>query len=144
MNNIGVGADLFPAEIVQTPDEIVVLQEEGRGRWQIYLNRGHPRSLQPNFWGDSVGHWEGNTLVVDTIGFNGAADNTTTTTHVISRLRKLNGGHNLELQTTIEDPQTYLEPAVRTTTSIWHPELQVLEFQCEENPKGAMEGLTQE
>lgn len=142
MNNIGIGSTLFPAEIVQSPREIVVMQEEGRTRWIIHLDRDHPKDLKPSFWGDSVGHWEGNTLVVDTIGFSGQAENTTTTTHIVSRLQKLDGGEKLELKVTTEDPQIYLTPATRTSTYSWHPELQLLEFQCEENPVGAMEGLT--
>lgn len=142
MNDIGLGVGIFPAEIIQTSDKIVVLQEEGRTRWVIHMHRDHPQRLSRSFWGDSVGRWEGNTLVVDTIGFNGKAQDTTDTTHVISKLRKLEGGQKLELTVTVEDPQTYLEPVSRTSTSIWHPELQMLEFQCEENPDGAMEGLT--
>ena len=38
---------------------------------QIFLNRDHPKDLNPTWWGDSVGKWEGDELVVDTIGFNG-------------------------------------------------------------------------
>lgn len=141
MNDIGLGGEIFPAEIIQTPHKIVLLQEEGRTRWIIHLDRDHPKRLPGSFWGDSVGHWEGNTLVVDTIGFNGKAQDTTTTTHVVSRLRKLDGGQKLELTVTVADPQTYLEPVSRTSISTWHPELLLLEFQCEENPEGAMEGL---
>jgi len=144
MNDIGVGGDAFPAEIIESPKEIVILQEEGRTRWVIYLNRGHPANLKRSFWGDSVGHWEGDTLVVDTIGFNGESQDTTKTTHVISKLRKLNGGGQLELTVTVDDPETYVTPVTRTSVSDWHPELQILEFQCEENPTGAMEGLTTE
>jgi hypothetical protein len=142
MNDVGIGADLFPAEIIQTPTEVVVLQEEGRGRWEIYLDRGHPRHLRPSFWGDSVGHWEGDTLVIDTTGFNGEEEDTTTSTHLVSRLRKLDGGSKLELQVTATDPQQYLQPFTRTMHANWHPELKLLEFQCEENMTGAMEGLT--
>ena len=142
MNDIGIGGDAFPVEVIQTSKEVVLLQEEGRTRWVIHMNRGHLRNLQPSFWGDSVGHWEGNTLVVDTTGFNGAAQDTTKTTHVVSKLRKMDGGDKLELTVTVDDPQTYLEPITRISTSGWHPELQVLEFQCEENPEGALEGLT--
>jgi hypothetical protein len=43
---------------------------------------------------------------------------------------------------TTTDPSIYLEPTTSTFVSDWHPELQVLEFQCEENPEGALEGLT--
>lgn len=142
MDNVTIGWDLFPAEIVQAPDKVVVLEEEGRGRWTIYLKRDHPAHLKPSFWGDSVGHWEGNTLVVDTIGFSGEQDDTTTATHRVSRIRKVDGGRELNMTVTTTDPNVYLEPAVKNYVSVWHPELQLLEFQCEENPTGALEGLT--
>ena len=143
MNAIGIGDDpLFPAEIIQSPRQVVILQEEGRGRWVIHLDRGHPRRLEPSYWGDSVGHWDGDTLVVDTLGFNGKEQGTTPSTHVVSRLRRIGNGSQLESKISIEDPQVYLEPMTVTSVSSWHPELQILEFQCEENPEGAKEGLT--
>jgi len=141
MEAIGIGADLFPAEISQSKDKVVIFTEEGRGRWVIYLDREHPKSLQPGYWGHSVGRWEGNTLVIDTIGFNGKHDFQSTQSHVVSRLRKLGDGHKIELQTTIEDPEYYTRPRVQTKTGTWHPELSMLEFQCEENLEGAREGL---
>jgi len=141
MEAIGIGADLFPAEIAQTKDKVVVLSEEGRGRWVIYLNREHPKQLTPSYWGHSVGHWEGDTLVVDTIGFNGEHKFQSTQTHVVSRLRKLGDGRNIELKTITTDPEYYARPFERTVTAIWHPEVSMLEFQCEENLEGAREGL---
>ena len=141
MDNATIGWDLFPAEIIQSPREIVVLEEEGRGRWIIHMNRGHPTHLKPSYWGDSVGHWENDTLVVDTIEFSGEQDNTTTGMHRISRIRKVEGGRQLRMSVITTDPNTYLEPAISELVSDWHPELQVLEFQCEENPTGALEGL---
>jgi hypothetical protein len=142
MDNITIGWDLFPAEIIQSQRQIVVLEEEGRGRWVIHMDRGHPAQLKPSYWGDSVGHWEGDTVVVDTIGFSGEQDNTTPETHRVSRIRKTQGGGRLEMTVTTSDPNIYLEPATNTYASVWHPELEVLEFQCEENPTGAREGLT--
>ena len=142
MDNVTIGWDLFPAEIIQSPRKIVVLEEEGRGRWTIQMKRGHPSHLKPSYWGDSVGHWEGDTLVVDTIGFSGEQDNTTSATHRISRIHKIDGGRQLEMTVTTSDPSIYLEPATGEFVSEWHPELQLLEFQCEENPTGALEGLT--
>jgi hypothetical protein len=142
MDNITIGWDLFPAEIIQSPSEIVVLEEEGRGRWVIHLDRGHPADLKPSYWGDSVGHWEGDSLVVDTVGFSGAQDNTTPETHRVSRIRKIDGGRRLQMTVTTSDPNMYVEPTTNVFVSDWHPELQVLEFQCEENPTGALEGLT--
>jgi len=138
---IAIGGDQFPAEIIQTDQKIVVLQEETRTRWQIFLNRDHPKKLIPSYWGDSVGHWEGNTLVVDTIGFDGQQDDLTPTSHVVSRLRKVDDGQQLELISATTDPNQYLKPLERKSVSAWHPELSLYEFQCEENPEGAREGF---
>lgn len=141
MEAIGVGADLFPAEIVQSKDKMVVLSEEGRSRWVIYLDREHPKQLQPSYWGHSVGHWEGDTLVVDTIGFNGEHTFQSTQSHIVSRLRKVGDGRTIELKVTTVDPEYYSRPHEKVSTAIWHPEVNMLEFQCEENLEGAREGL---
>src|SRR5260370_7135263 len=60
----------LPVEIVQTPTRVVIIHEGVQALREIYLNRQHPKDLDPTFSGDSVGKWEGDTLVVDTIGFN--------------------------------------------------------------------------
>lgn len=141
MHAIGIGADLFPGEIVQTPEKIVILNEEGRTRWLIHLNRQHPKNLQPSFWGHSVGHWDGDTLVVDTVGFNGQFEFLSPQARITSRIRKIDGGRRLEIKTVTEDPVNYARPFERSGISAWHPELALFEFQCEENLEGAMEGL---
>jgi hypothetical protein len=69
--SVAVTGNQFPTLIIQRPDKIVILAEENRGIWPIYMNAQHPKDLRPSFAGHSVGHWEGNTLVVDSIGFNG-------------------------------------------------------------------------
>ena len=147
MGNIGIGADLFPAEIIQTPHKIVILNEEGRGRWTIHLNGEHPKNVKTSFFGHSIGRWEGNTLVVDSVGLYGAdgfigAGAHSDKARIVSRLRKSDDGSKLELTTTIYDPETYTQPFEgRMTISHWHPELSILEFQCEENLEGAREGM---
>ncbi len=61
---------LFPMQFVQTPQTIVILYEVYHVFRTIPLNAKHPDDLEPSYMGDSVGHWEGNTLVVDVTGFN--------------------------------------------------------------------------
>jgi hypothetical protein len=76
---------------------------------RIYLNRQHPKNLLPTWNGDSVGHWEGDTLVVDTIGFNdkswlmSAMEPHTEETHMIERIRRVANGSLIEIVTVIED-----------------------------------------
>ncbi len=138
------GADLFPAEIVQERDEVVILNEEGRGRWQIAMKRGHPHNLKPTYWGDSIGHWEGNTLVIDTTGVYAQAESQNIidpNTHMVTRIRKIDGGRRLEVTTTFIDPQIYTRPYQTLAYAHWHPELRLLDYQCEENPVGAGLGV---
>jgi hypothetical protein len=111
-----------PLKIVQTPDEVVFLYDiytSGRNYRVIPTDgRGHhpDRSLEPTFMGDPVGHWEGETLVVDTVGFN---DITWLETpgyfhsfdlRVTERLRR--EGNVLHYQATAEDPGVLTQPWV--------------------------------
>jgi hypothetical protein len=79
------------------------------GVQRVYLNRTHPRNLLPTWNGDSVGYWEGDTLVVDTIGFNDKSwlhstmEPHTEETHVIQRIRRVRGGAFIEVHYTVED-----------------------------------------
>lgn len=139
-----LGYDLFPAEIIQTPEKIVILNEEGRSRWQIYLNRALPKNPPSQYFGYSVGRWEGDTLVVQTLGVVeqwGMMSPIGKSTRLTHHIRKLDGGARLELKTTTEDPEFYAAPYRSTKHSAWHPELHLLEFQCEENREGALEGV---
>jgi len=74
------------------------------------MNRDHPKTYIPLTWnGDSVGHWEGDTLVVDTIGFNDKSwlmsgmEPHTSDTHMIERIRLVADGQAIEVQTVVED-----------------------------------------
>ena len=63
---------IFPVQIVQTPKEVIELFEYDHMVRHIYMDgRGHPADLTPSYNGHSIGHWERDTLVVDTIGLNG-------------------------------------------------------------------------
>lgn len=94
-------------------DKIVVVygQISTAGVQRIYLNRKHPKNLLPTWNGDSIGHWEGDTLVVDTIGFNDKSwlqpgrEPHSEETHMIQRIRQVGTGAFIEIQTTIEDRQ---------------------------------------
>lgn len=78
---------------------------------RIYLNRDHPKDLAPSWNGDSIGHWEGDTLVVDTVGFNdkswlsGNMAPHTEETHLMERMRQLqhNGNTYIEVVAVVED-----------------------------------------
>jgi hypothetical protein len=138
---VGIRGSYIPGMIVQSPDELVILGEQGRNVWQIHMNRSHARTMQPSYLGDSVGHWEGNTLVVDIIGFNGREALISTQQHVVVRIQKLDDGNKLAMQFTIVDPVNYTEPYVVTGDLAWRPDYDVYEDQCEEDPESARQGL---
>jgi hypothetical protein len=107
---------LNPGEmyIVQTPKQVLLFLA-GRVR-HVYLNVPHSRNLKPSWYGESVGRYEGDTLVVDTIGFN---DKTfvdsyrtphTTALHVVERFKLINGGDTLEVSFRVEDPGAFNQP----------------------------------
>lgn len=143
---MSIGADLFPAEIVQSSDKVVILNEEHRTRWVIHLNAEHPKNLQPNYFGHSVGRWEGDTLVIDTVGLRtaeGGMNMRSDQARIVSRLRKIDG-QRIELTSITHDSEIYTQPFEgRTRVSFYNPEVAMLEFQCEENMEGAREGMVE-
>lgn len=93
------------------PDKIVIAYgaTNTAGIQRIYLNRKHPRNLLPTWNGDSIGQWEGDTLVVDTIGFNDKSwlqptmEPHTEEAHLIQRIRQVRDGAFIEIHYTVED-----------------------------------------
>jgi hypothetical protein len=124
-------------KIVQTPALLVMLFEDLPGVRQIYLDgRPHPQDPNPTWMGHSVGKWEGDTLVVDTVGFNDKSwlDSYphTESLHVIERYRRTDLAH-LDVQITMEDPGTFVKPWV--VHAVWNlaPGEEMLEYVCTEN-----------
>jgi hypothetical protein len=108
----------YPMKIVQTPDLIVMLFEGNVHSYrQFFLDgRAHDKTLDPSFMGDSIAHWDGDTLVVDTVNFNdrtwlssGSAAPHTEQLHVIERYRRPDLGH-IEVEITLEDPGALTKP----------------------------------
>jgi hypothetical protein len=139
----------YPIEIVQTPGRITFLHEVAHEVRRIYMNRGHPKHVRLSFLGDSVGHWEGDTLVVDTIGLDdrpflddeGSAHSTQL--HVIEHYRKIDGGANLELIITVKDPVTMEHQYSYHRIYHWRPDVRPQEYICEENNRNApVNGIT--
>ena len=116
-----------PFQIVQTPDHVIILYEaEHRFRIIPTDGRPHPDDWYPTFMGDSVGHWDGDTLVVDVIGFNDATWLDTLGTfhsedlHIVERYRLVDAS-TLEYEATVEDPNVLTEPWVKTVTLMRRP-----------------------
>jgi len=136
--NSGTGA---PFRTVHTPTFMAMLFEiDVPGYRQIYLDgRAHPKDLFPTWTGHSIGHWEGDTLVVDTVGFNDKSWLAnqlphTEKMHVIERFHRPDLGH-LEIEITVEDPDTFVKPWVIKRVTELAPDDQVGEAICIENER---------
>lgn len=131
----------YPWTIVQTPQLIVIVYEGGAHIWRkIFMDgRPHDPKVEYTWLGDSIGHWEGDTLVVETVGQNdltwldeGGTPHSAEM-KVTERIRRPDYGH-LEIEHTIDDPKTFSKPWKFTT----HPSLlrgELIEYICQENNK---------
>jgi hypothetical protein len=138
------GSDVLsysPFKIIEAPGEIVVLYEVDNTRRQIYTDgRPLPVDPQPAWLGYSVGKWDGDTMVVDTAGFNDKSwldafgHPHSEALRVQERFHRRDFGH-LDLQITIEDPQTFTKPITFKVTEHLLPDSDILEAFCNENEK---------
>jgi len=125
-----------PLYIVQTPKEVTMLWQRGPYVRHILMNVPHSKNLEPTWFGESVGHYEGDTLVIDTIGFKPGAQidhfgvTNSAKLHVVERIRMVDVPHRAgrrgaepaqaagapatdkELQVVfrVDDPDTYNHP----------------------------------
>jgi hypothetical protein len=133
---------LFPYKLVQTPGLLVMLFEDDiPSHRQVFLDgRGHPKDPNPRWMGYSSGHWEGDALVVETVGFDDRSWLTaqghphTEMMRVIERFRRPDLGH-LEIEITIDDPGAYAKPWVIKRASDLDPNDDIGEYVCTENNK---------
>ena len=106
----------FPLQIVQTPKEAVILYEYDHTVRHVFTDgRKHPEDLTATYMGDSIGRWDGDTFVVDTVGFNDkswldrAGRPHSDQLHVIERFQRMNQ-NDLEIDITIEDAKALAKP----------------------------------
>jgi hypothetical protein len=130
----------MPFQIYQSPREIDFVFEEYHGVWKIRMNQPHrPASAPREYMGDSVGRWDGSTLVVDTVNYKQGlwldVDGTPTSrdVHIVHRIRKVDyGGARLEVLTTVDDPQMYSAPWAIARSYSWRPDMASFkEYDCE-------------
>ena len=130
----------YPTEIFQMPDRILFIFEGGAHVWRIIWmdGRQQPKDPNPNYLGYSVGHWEGNTLVVDVMGFNdrtwldAAGHPHGEKLHVTEKYTRPDS-NTLRLEATIDDPDYYTRPWTVATTARWAPGQELMEYICQEN-----------
>jgi hypothetical protein len=137
----GLNALVLPYKIVQTPKLVLMLHEENQVFRQIFLDGRKPiADAVPRFMGYSTGRWEGDALVVETVGvtdqswLDGMGHPHTDRMRVTERFRRRDAGH-LEIQTTIDDPGDYTSPFTYTVPATLVPEDDLLEYFCTENEK---------
>jgi len=127
--------------IMQSADEITLLFEMPRMTRRVRLGAAHAPEPQQSYLGDSIGRWEGDTLVIDTTGFNGYAEldargqPTSQKLHTVERLTLSDDGSSIDIETTITDPEYYDAPF--TIKRSWKRSAARLpfEYDCMENPR---------
>lgn len=133
-------------EIVAVPEqkEILILNIAGPHSWRVIHmdGRQHPADLRPTFLGDSIGRWDGDTLVIDTVGLNekqwpAGSYPTTGQLHLTERIARPDLT-TLSYEATIDDPGAYTKPwsihwtISQKTASKWIPGGEIFEYICED------------
>ena len=147
-----------PVEFVVRPEQVWILAEHTRSTMRIYTDgRPHAEVLWPNYFGDSVGHWEGDTLVFTTVGIKGWRDRDSVldrtglvlsdAAHATTRIRRVQEENNegalqdlLLVELTLEDPQALTEPWI-VEKRFWKlPEgTPIYDYECNENNRAVID-----
>ncbi len=144
-----------PVQILQEEDQITILYQRGMTVRRIYLNEAHPDNPAPSWFGHSVGHYEGDTLVVDTIAQDTRSSTDRFSTpkspamRVVERYTLINGGTRLHVDFMVEDLGTFTSPWRSYVEYVWPsernggdpPDATLLEVVCAENNRDALGGL---
>ena len=137
-------AAAYPVQILQTPGQVSFIHELARQYRLVYLDRKHKPDPDNNFYGDSVGHWEGDTLVVDTIGLS--AKNTldmlgmptSDRMHLIEHIRRPTHD-KLQIDITVDDPGVFTKPWTRRVIYSLQPRaIEVTEYICLESNRNTV------
>jgi len=127
-----------PIEILQTPEQIVILMENDHFVRHIALDKAeHTKDVNPSWMGDSIGHWEGDTLVVDTVALRGetfldfVGHPHSPNMHLIERFKRTDP-NTLDDETTVDDPKAYVKPFVIQKVYKLKPGWHVMEHVCED------------
>src|ERR1700683_2860649 len=133
-----------PIQIMQNPHHVALLYEQNTWFKVIPIDKPH-RDIVPTWFGDSVGRWDGDTLVVDTVNFNGRTRLDTIghphsdALHVIERLPPTAPCH-IAYEVTVDDPKTFTKSWTNKRVFTLRPDWEIMEYSCEENNKDFYEG----
>lgn len=136
----------FPTRFVQTNDIFTILYEA----WNVFEiihtdGRQHPKDPDPTWFGDHIGYWEGDTLVVDTIGFNDKTNLDTVghphsdALHTVERFTRTSPTE-IAYKITLEDPKAFTKSWSNERTFTLRTDWEVMEYSCEENNKDLTDG----
>jgi hypothetical protein len=137
----------YPLQIVQNDKYVALLFEQSSWFHVVPVDgRSHPPAdqLDPTWFGNSIGRWEGETLVVDTVGFNGYTRLDTVghphsdALHLVQTFRRTDFDH-IAYAVTVDDPKTYTKPWKNERTFTLSKG-EIMEYSCEENNKSLWEG----
>jgi hypothetical protein len=129
---------IYPMEIIQVPGRVIMFFEYGNYVRQIFTDGRKHQSLTPTWMGDSIGKWEGDTLVVDASGFN---DKTwidseghphSDALHVVERIRRMDHDHLVD-DITVEDPKAYTKTLATKRVFEFQRDWNIAEFVCEDS-----------
>jgi hypothetical protein len=132
----------YPAEIVQSNDRILIVFEGGGHVWrEIHMDgRDHPEDVNPTYFGHSVGKWEGDTLVIDTVGYNEKTwldysgtmhtDQLHTIEYITRPIKE-----KLHYKVTIDDPGAFNAPWTAEWDILWTEGQELQDYVCQENNK---------
>ena len=133
----------FPSKVLQLPGLMVILYENNTDFRQIFMDgRQLPRDPQPAWMGYSIGKWDGDTLVVESTGFDPRSwldrfgHPHSEAMRVVERFHRLNFGR-MDVQITIDDPKAYTQAITFTQTQKLLPDTELLEHFCMDNEKSA-------
>ena len=126
----------FPLQIVQIPGQVILMYEYDHTVRHVFTDgRKHPEDAEPTWLGHSIGHWEGDTLVIDTVGQN---DKTwidrvgrghSEQLHVIEKMKRT-AQDNLQIEVTLEDPKAYTQPFTVAFNMQLRPKWDIAEMYC--------------
>jgi hypothetical protein len=136
MPSLSLGGADYPVEIVETPKQTLILTELHQQVRRIFMNAKHPEDAFPQRNGHSVGHWDGDTLVIDTVAIRGilfGAVPHSDRVHVVERLQKIDNDRSLVNEIRITDPVMFTKPVVlRQYYKAGPPDARMMEYECTE------------
>jgi hypothetical protein len=136
----------YPIQLLHTPEYVGFLFEQNNWFHVVPMDRKHADHVEPTWFGDSIANWDGDTLVIDTIGFNGKTRLDTLghqhsdAMHVTQKIQRIDSQH-LQMELTVDDPKTYTTPWKNTRVfALMKPGQELMEYSCEENNRDLTQG----